>query len=161
LFWNRQPDIPTGVQPQSGHGGRAGLAWLTLLTWEGSVRAFFYLILFTVVINVAAFADESVAGSWRANLGDGVVIDMVVKPDGAWSSEMFHKKQVVKQMRGTYKQTPSSNEAGTIVFVPTKYSVKSGAVKTETDQYELAEGGKQLKLTADGDTMVFEKREKR
>lgn len=122
------------------------------------MRRFFYLVLFTCAINGVAFADESVSGKWRAKLDDGVTINMVVKPDGAWSSETFHKKQVVRQMQGTYKQTPSSTEAGTIVFVPTKYHVKTGAVGTETDQYEIAEGGKQLKLTSDGDTMVFEKR---
>ena len=122
------------------------------------MRGFFYLVLFTLLMNVAAFADESVSGKWRANLGDGVTINMVVKPDGAWSSETYHKKQVVRQMQGTYKQTPTSSEAGTIVFVPTKSHVKTGTVGTETDQYEIAEGGKQLKLTSDGDTMVFEKR---
>jgi hypothetical protein len=45
------------------------------------------------------------------------------------------------------------------VFTPKKYSAKTGHVQVETDKYELAQDGKQLKLTSDGDTMVFEKRE--
>ncbi len=109
-------------------------------------------------MSAAAWADESVAGTWRANEGNGIVIDMIVKPDGAWSSSTWQKKQRVRQMSGTYKQTPSGDAAGTIVFVPTKYKVKSGTVGTETDQYELTQDGKQLKLTSEGDTWVFEKR---
>ncbi len=83
---------------------------------------------------------------------------MNVSPDGAWSSETFQRNQVVRQMKGTYKQMPSNNGTGTLIFTPTQSAVKSGTVEPETDQYETVANGKQLKLTSDGDTMVFEKR---
>ena len=122
------------------------------------MRAIFCAALFSVAMSMAAFADESVSGTWHADLGSGVSINMNVKPDGGWSSQTYQRKQVVRQMQGTYKQEASNAGSGTIIFTPTKYSVKSGTVETETDQYELAEDGKQLKLTSGGDTMVFEKK---
>ena len=71
----------------------------------------------------------------------------------------MQRKQVVREMKGTYKQTAPSGgtSTGTIVFTPTQSKVKSGTVQVETDQYELAENGKQLKLTSGGDTVVFDK----
>jgi hypothetical protein len=60
-------------------------------------------------------------------------------------------------MQGTYKQMASGNGTGTLVFKPTRATVKSGKVTTETDRYELGSDGRELKLTSDGDTMVFEK----
>jgi hypothetical protein len=122
------------------------------------LRAVFLTALFSIAISSASYADERVAGNWHADLGSGISINMTVKPDGGWSSETVQQKQIVRQMQGTYTQTSSNAETGTLVFTPTQYKVKSGTVQTETDQYELAASGKQLKLTADGDTMVFEKR---
>ena len=114
--------------------------------------------LFSVAVSTAALADASVAGKWHAAMGSGVSIDMTVSPDGAWSSKTLQHNKVVRQMKGTYTQTPASNETGTIVFTPKQASVKEGSVQTETDQYELANNGQQLKLTSEGDTMVFKKR---
>ena len=115
--------------------------------------------LFSIAITTAAMADASVAGDWHASLGGGVTIDMQVAPDGGWSSRTLRQNKVVRQMRGTYKQEPADNGTGTIVFIPTQYSAKKGHVQTETDTYELGENGRQLKLTSDGDTMVFRKRD--
>jgi hypothetical protein len=115
--------------------------------------------LFSIAISTAALADSSVAGNWHANLDSGVAINMTVSPNGAWSSQTLQHNKVVRQMKGTYTQTPASNDTGTIVFTPTQVSVKNGQpVQTETDQYELANNGRQLKLTSEGDTMVFDKR---
>jgi hypothetical protein len=114
--------------------------------------------LFSIAITTTALADASVAGNWHAAMGGGVAIDMKVSPDGAWSSKTLQHNKVVRQMKGTYTQTPAGDGAGTIVFTPTQVSVKNGSVQTETDQYELANNGRQLKLTSEGDTMVFEKR---
>lgn len=125
---------------------------------EGRLRALLLAAAFSMITGAAAFADESVSGKWRADLGGGVTINMDVSPNDSWSSVMRQKTEVVRQMKGTYKQTKSDDTTGTIVFSPTQSKVKSGNVDVETDQYELAQNGKQLKLTSDGDTMVFEKR---
>ena len=127
-------------------------------TQEDTLRTLFFTALFSVAISAAAFADASVAGSWHAKMDNGVVIDMNVTADGAWNSKAQQGNQVVRQLRGTYKQTPGENGAGTLVFTPTQASIKNGTAQVETDQYEVAENGKQLKLTSEGDTMVFEKR---
>jgi hypothetical protein len=125
---------------------------------EVHLRALFLAAVFSTAIGAVALADESVSGDWRADVGSGVVINMNVKADGGWSSETLQSNKVVRQMKGTYKQTPSADNAGTLVFTPTQAKVQRGKVQTEVDKYELAEGGKQLKLTSGGDTMVFEKR---
>jgi hypothetical protein len=127
---------------------------------EDAVRTPVLAALFTLGVSTAALADASVAGNWHANLDSGVSIDMQVAPNGAWSSRTLQENQVVREMRGTYRQEHAGNDAGTLVFVPKHYISKSGKVQTETDKYQLAEGGKVLKLTSDGDTMVFEKRER-
>lgn len=103
----------------------------------------------------AALADESVAGNWHADMGNGVVINMTVGPNGSWSSETSQNDTVVRQMKGTYTQKKSSDTSGVLVFTPTQAHAKSGKVTVETDQYELS--GDQLKLTSGGDTMVFDK----
>jgi hypothetical protein len=121
------------------------------------LRALIIAAAFSVAICAAALADETVSGDWHANLGGDVAINMNVAPDGGWSSETLHKSQIVRKMSGTYKQMTSGNGTGTLVFTPTQATAKSGKVETETDKYELAEGGKQLKLTSSGDTIVFEK----
>ncbi len=125
---------------------------------EDPLRALILTTLFSVAISTAAFADASVAGTWRAKMENGVTIDMSVTPDGGWNSKTIQGKQVVRTLSGTYKQTPSDNGTGTLVFTPTKASMQRGTADVETDQYVIAEDGKQLKLTSDGDTMVFEKR---
>ncbi|PPQ35190.1 hypothetical protein [Rhodopila globiformis] len=114
--------------------------------------------LFSIAMTTAVLADASVAGRWHATLGSGVTIDMTVSPDGAWSSRTLQHNKVVREMKGTYTQTPAEHGTGTIVFTPTQSKVKTGTVKPETDQYELAANGRVLKLTSEGDTMDFHKR---
>jgi hypothetical protein len=121
-----------------------------------NLRALFYAALASTAISAAAHADEGVAGDWRAEVGSGVVINMNVTPDGNWSSETLQRTKVVRQMKGTYKQTAASDHTGTLVFTPTQAKVTSGKVHPEIDKYEITGDGK-LKLTSDGDTMVFEK----
>lgn len=125
------------------------------------MRALFIAAVFSLAVNAAAIADESVSGDWHANLGGGIAINMNVTPSGEWSSETLQRNEFVRQMRGTYKQLPSNNGTGTLIFTPKQASVESGKVQTETDKYELAKDGKQLKLTSEGDTMVFEKHDAR
>ncbi len=115
--------------------------------------------LFSLALTTAALADASVAGNWHADLDSGVAIDMRVAPNGAWSSKTFEQNKVVRQMRGTYRQDKAGTDNGTLVFTPKQYRATRGTVQTETDSYELGDNGRQLKLTSDGDTMVFEKRE--
>jgi hypothetical protein len=158
-FRDRQPEIAVHVQLPPALQPFASVLQGASLVQEEGLRALLLAALFSVAVNAAAFADESVSGDWHANLGGGVSINMTVAPDGGWSSETLQRNEVVRQMRGTYKQTPSDNGTGTLVFVPTQATVQSGKVQTETDKYELAGDGKQLKLTSDGDTMVFEKRQ--
>ncbi len=125
------------------------------------MRALFFAAALSVGIAAVALADESVSGDWHANLGGGVAIDMNMTPDGGWSSETLQRDKVVRQMSGTYTQMSSNDGTGTLVFTPKQASVRSGEVQTETDKYRLAKDGKQLKLTSQGDTMVFEKRQPR
>lgn len=111
--------------------------------------------------STAAMADASVAGDWKADLGGNVVINMTVSPDGKWSSETIQSNQTVRQMQGTYKQTPAADGTGTLVFTPTRSKVRTGTVKPEVDKYELASDGHEIKLTSNGDTMVFEKQDRK
>ncbi|HYZ21043.1 MAG TPA: hypothetical protein VE690_02695 [Rhodopila sp.] len=121
--------------------------------------AAFLAAAFLAAAGGTALADESVAGNWHADMGDGVVINMNVTPDGSWSSETSQNKSVVRQMKGTYTQKKTNDTSGVLVFKPTQAKAKSGKVVTETDQYELS--GDQLKLTSGGDTMVFDKQASR
>ena len=82
---------------------------------------------------------------------------MNVNPDGSWSSETQQHSKPVRQMKGTYTQKQSNDHAGVMVFTPTQATAKSGKVQKETDRYELAKDGSELKLTTGGDTMVFQK----
>lgn len=124
------------------------------------MRTLVIATLFMITTAGAAFADESVAGNWHANLGQGVTINMSVSPDGNWSSDTYQKNSVVREMRGTYTQTHARNGEGVMVFTPTQASTQGGAAEPETDRYQLAQNGNQLKLTSGGDTMVFEKQTK-
>lgn len=121
------------------------------------MRTFATAALFVALSTGAAFADASVAGQWHADLGGNVSINMNVGPDGDWSSQTYQNNAVVREMKGTYTQTKSNDNAGVLVFTPTQADVKQGKVTTETDHYELGQDGNQLKLTSQGDTMVFEK----
>ena len=123
------------------------------------MRTLFAAVLFSITISAAAIADENVAGHWRWTPGSGVIVNMDVGADGSWSSETLQHNKLVRKMRGTYKQTSSGSDTGTLVFTPTKSKVKTGTVHVETDKYQLAQDGKQLKLTSGGDTMVFKKHE--
>jgi hypothetical protein len=121
------------------------------------------LVLATLVMAAttgAALADASVSGSWRAEMGQGITIDMDVAPDGGWSSETTQRKEVVRRMKGTYTQTTSNDHAGVLVFTPTEAVGKNGKAAKETDRYELRKDGTELRLTTGGDTMVFKKQPK-
>jgi hypothetical protein len=119
------------------------------------LRALISAAVLTIMLGSAAMADPSVAGSWHATLGSGVTMTMNVSPDGAWTSETRQNNKVVRQLRGEYKQILGDNDTGTLIFTPTKASAATGDVHTETDHYQLVRHGNQLKLTSDGDTMVF------
>jgi hypothetical protein len=127
-------------------------------TQEGApMRRLLLAGLVSLATSTAAFADASVAGAWHATLGSGVAIDMTITADGGWTSQTLQKKAVVRRMKGTYTQTQSGADAGTLVFTPTEVSGGDGQAQTETDQYKLADNGRRLSLTSDGDTMVFNK----
>lgn len=121
------------------------------------MRAFVFAILFMIATSTVALADASVSGNWRADVGDDVSINMNVSPDGSWSSETQQHNKAVRQMKGTYTQKQSNDHTGVLVFTPTQATTKSGKAHKETDKYELAKDGSELKLTTGGDTMVFEK----
>lgn len=115
-----------------------------------------------------ALADESVAGQWQANLGDGVMISMDVLADGYWTSQTIQKDKVVASMAGRYKQSRHSATSGVLVFTPTpsqsNASAAHGAPQVETDRYALQDNGTVLRLitqhegpSSSGDTMVFHK----
>jgi hypothetical protein len=122
------------------------------------VRALFIAALIALAASRPAFADASIAGHWKSDVGDNVTIDMQVTPDGYWTSETVQGQEVVRKMSGTYKQTHSDKQTGELVFVPTSASAGSQNVETETDSYALSENGQELRLTSGGDTMVFEKK---
>jgi hypothetical protein len=106
-----------------------------------------------------AYADEHIAGQWRADLGSKVVIHMNVTPDGRWDSQTAQNGQVVAKLDGKYEQTPTTSSSGSIVFTPTQAqtSKEHGAATVERDKYRLSQDGKTLRLTSGGDTMVFHK----
>jgi hypothetical protein len=60
-------------------------------------------------------------------------------------------------MHGTYKQSQSEHQSGTLVFTPVETSAGTGNAQVETDQYQMADNGQELRLTSGGDTMVFKK----
>jgi hypothetical protein len=155
----KQPESATGVHSVT-RRRRSPAGRGAVLTREEALRTLILAALLSVTLSAAAIADAIVAGDWHANLGSGVVINMNVKPEGAWSSETLQNNKVIRQIQGTYKQTSSKNGTGTIVFVPTEVSSKSGRVETETDHYQMADNGNQMKLTSSGDTMVFHKRDR-
>ena len=106
-----------------------------------------------------ARADDSVAGAWKANVGDGVTIDMNVAPDGQWQSTTAKGGDTVAQMAGTYRQKVRSSTSGNLTFIPSKAEVtkQHGAATIEYDSYTLSKDGQVMHLTASGDTMEFRK----
>lgn len=124
------------------------------------MRALFWAALLVTATTGAAMADETVAGTWKAEMGQGITINMDVAPDGGWSSETVQHKDVVRRMKGTYTQTTSTDHSGVLVFTPTQAETDKGKVQKETDKYELRKDGNELRLTTGGDTMVFEKQSK-
>jgi hypothetical protein len=117
------------------------------------------LILFTLAAAAPAFADENIAGYWRADLGDDVTIEMNVSPAGQWNSETAKGAEPIAQMAGKYRQTVEGPNTGKLVFIPTQSHVTSlhGAPKVEYDTYRLTGDGQVLQLTSAGDTMEFHK----
>ncbi len=109
---------------------------------------------------LAAVADESISGQWRAQLGHDVIIAMDVLADGHWTSQTVQDNQVVAELAGNYDQKKENADAGVIVFTPVKSETKPehGEARVETDRYRLENGGNVLRLTAaNNDLMVFEK----
>jgi hypothetical protein len=106
-----------------------------------------------------ALADASVAGHWKADLGDNVRIEMNVSPDGRWSSETAKSDTPIAQMEGTYRQKVKSPTSGDLTFIPMKAHVTSrhGTPKVEHDTYQLSDNGEALNLTSAGDTLEFHK----
>jgi hypothetical protein len=122
------------------------------------MRALMVAALFSLAVGTAALADDSVAGRWKADLGDNVTMDMNVTPNGKWNSETHQGSQTVRRMSGTYTQKqPSGNNPGQLVFKPTTASGGNRKAVTERDTYTLSDNGQQLNLTSGGDTMVFQK----
>ncbi len=104
-------------------------------------------------------ADQSVAGYWKADLGDGVTIDMNMTADGQWDSHTDKDGKVIAEIVGKYKQTIQSPTTGKLVFTPSQSHVTSahGAPSIEYDAYELSADKEELRLTSAGDTMEFHK----
>lgn len=125
---------------------------------EEGLRSILLAFSLLVAVCSVALADPTVAGDWRADLGQGVRIDMNVTPDGNWSSETREGNRLVRKMRGTYQQSQSSVRSGELVFTPIQTSSGNDGAKVETDQYQMAENGRELRLTSEGDTIVFKKR---
>ncbi len=122
------------------------------------MRALIMAAAFSLATVTAVFADESVAGHWKTDLGGNVTMDMNVTPDGKWNSETHQGDQMVRRMAGTYTQKqPSGNKPGELVFKPTSASGGNRRAATERDHYTLANNGEELRLTSGGDTMVFQK----
>jgi hypothetical protein len=106
-----------------------------------------------------AWADETIAGAWQANMGHGVIISMDILMDGHWNSQTIQDNKVVAEMWGTYTQTKTSDTSGKLVFTPvkSKTSEEHGAATAEEDAYSLQQHGIVFKLVSDKQTMVFNK----
>lgn len=109
----------------------------------------------------SVFADETVAGKWKADLGSHMSVLMNVAPDGKWDSVTAKENDLIAQMSGTYEQQTKTPTTGMLVFTPTKSSVTSqhGSVDAEHDRYQLSGDGQTLRLTSGGDTMIFHKQQ--
>lgn len=123
------------------------------------MRAFTLAALLSVATIGPALADATIAGNWRGDMGNHVVMNMTITDNGQWNSETRQGETLVSKMEGSYHQTPRSQTRGRVVFVPThaETSATHGAARRETDQYSVADNGQVLRLTSGGDTMVFHK----
>ena len=99
-------------------------------------------------------ADQTIAGNWKPDLGANVEINMKVSADGQWSSVTLQDNTTIAKMDGTYQQTAETPTKRMLVFTPTSGSKENGTPEVEHHTYELTDA-KILKLTSDGDTMVF------
>jgi hypothetical protein len=106
-----------------------------------------------------AWADESIAGAWQANMGHGVIISMDILVDGHWDSQTIQGDKVVAEMWGSYTQSKSNETSGKLVFTPvtSKTTKEHDAATTEEDTYELQHHSSVLKLVSNKQTMVFNK----
>lgn len=121
------------------------------------MRAIMFAILLALSPAIA-FADESISGQWRADIGHGVLINMDVLADGHWFSQTIQDDKVVAEMAGTYEQTATDKANGKIVWTPlkSKATAEHGAAKVENDVYTLQNDGTVLKLTTStNQTMEF------
>src|ERR1700712_4889622 len=120
------------------------------------MRAIMFAILLALSPAIA-FADESISGQGRADIGHGVLINMDVLADGHWFSQTIQDDKVVGEFAGTYEQTPTDATSGQVVFTPLKSKVTAehGAAKVETDTYVITDGGKVATIKSGTDTMVF------
>lgn len=123
------------------------------------MRVPYVLACIALLIPSLAFADQSIAGKWRANLASHVTIEMNVSPDGNWDSQTLQNGSSIARMSGTYRQTRKSGTTGTLVFTPTQAqtTAQHGATTVERDVYSLSNHGQVMRLTSGGDTMVFHK----
>jgi hypothetical protein len=106
-----------------------------------------------------AWADQTVAGQWQADLGHNVLIAMDVLADGHWSSQTVQNNKVVAEMAGTYEQKKESDTTGSLVFTPiqAKTSAEHGKAQIESDRYALEQNGRVLRLITGKDPMEFRK----
>jgi hypothetical protein len=111
------------------------------------------------IIPGLAFADASVAGYWRADLGDGVSIEMNLSPNGQWNSVTHRGSERLAELAGKYSQKVRSSDSGNLVFVPTKSYVTAehGAAVVEHDRYILSRDGQEMTLDSAGDKLEFKK----
>ena len=95
-----------------------------------------------------AWADQTIAGQWQANLDHKVFIAMDVLADGHWASQTVQDDKVVAELAGTYEQKKESETAGSLVFTPIKANTSAGHGKAqvETDRYALEQNGHVLPL---------------
>jgi len=122
------------------------------------MRALILAAAFSLATATVALADESVAGHWKADVGDNVTMDMNITPTGKWDSQTHQGNQTVRRMTGTYTQKqPSGDKPGELVFKPTRASGGNRRAAVERDSYTIGNDGQELRLTSGGDTMVFQK----
>jgi hypothetical protein len=115
------------------------------------------LLVAALITPTFAWADETISGQWRADMGHGVIINMDVLADGHWFSQTIQDNQVVGEFAGTYQQTPTDATSGKVVFTPLKSKVTAehGAAKVEADTYVISDEGKVATIKSGKETMVF------
>jgi hypothetical protein len=127
------------------------------------MRHLFALIVL-ILSSTLAFADDGIAGAWRADMGHNVFIAMDILADGHWTSETVQGNKVVAQLAGTYEQTKTNGFSGKLVFTPVESqsttTAEHGAPKVEEDTYSLKGRRALLELTTGGETMDFHRQNK-